>query len=183
MTNRNDGIFTQPGPNGIFGRGGTPGDASSPPIDSDDTPLRETLVVAYPSPGHMRVARAIRHAKTGHKEFQEEFRVPTPDEMELLKQQGLTVGPGSMVLAGLGEDTHATTNPSPDGQQPGVLGAIKRQPWIRIGLGVAVGVAGYWAYGRYVAPMFGGKKSSRRKSSRDNDDLDFDEDTEEVDRS
>ncbi len=156
-----DGIFTQPGPNGIFGRGGTPGDPTSPPIDSDGTPLRETLLVAYPSPGHMRVARAIRHAKTGHTEFQEEYRVPTPEEAQMLKEQGLTVGPGSMVtggaLAGLGEDP-------PPVEAPGVVAAIKRQPWVRIGLGVAVGVAGSWAYGKYVAPMFSKPKRRNPRS-------------------
>ncbi len=154
-----DGIFTQPGPDGIFGRGGDPADASSPPIDGDDTPLRETLVVDFPSPGHMRVARAIRHPKTGKfTEFQEEFREPTPSEVALLKQKGVVVGPGSMVVSqnGVGE----VGAPAPG------------QPWFKIGAALAIGAAGCYAVTKYVLPMFGGEKPD------DNDDAgEFDEDT------
>lgn len=173
-----DGIFTQPGPDGIFGRGGPAEDASSPPIDSDDTPLRDTLLVAYPSPGHMRVARAVRNVKTGKiTEFQEQYREPTPEEVQLLKQQGLKVGPGSMVLSGLGEDSALTLPPTtpPPEQERGVLAVVKRQPWIRIGMGVAVGVAGFWAYGKYIAPMFDKRKAAKAKAAEQDDDGDDDD--------
>ena len=172
-----DGIFTQPGPDGIFGRGGQPGDASSPPIDSDDTPLRDTLLVAYPSPGHMRVARAVRHTKTGKiVEFQEQYREPTPEEVQLLKEQGLKVGPGSMVLSGGGGGdalTAALVPPAPSTPPPaapeqerGVLAVVKRQPWIRIGMGVAIGAAGFWAYGKYIAPMFDKRSASKERAAK-----------------
>ncbi len=177
MTNRNDGIFTQPGPNGIFGRGGLPGDASSPPIDGDGTPLRETLVVAYPSPGHMRVARAFRHAKTGHTEFQEEYRVPTPEEQQMLKEQGLNVGAGSMILpsavAGLGEDAPVGPPPAETG---GIIGAVKKHPFITLGVVAVTAGAGYWAYGKYISPMFGSKKRANHKD--DDEDIEDEGDDE-----
>lgn len=162
---RQDGIFTQPGPDGIFGRGGDPGDASAPSIDSDGTPLHETLVVVYPSPGHMRVARATRHPQTHKVEFQEQYRLPTPEEVELLKQQGVTVGPGSMVtsqggaVSGLGADEGAPPAPLVPG-------------WVKIGAAVAVGAAGFWAVNKWVVPMVSG--------DRDDGDTDDDDDIEEM---
>jgi hypothetical protein len=164
-----DGIFTQHGPDGIFGRGGPPEDASSPPIDGDGTPLRETLVVVYPSPGHMRVARAIRHPKSGKVEFQEQYRVPTPEEAAFLKQQGITLGPGSMVtsqlppVSGLGDAAAAAAN-----------GGV---PWVKLGVAVALGAAGFWAVNKWVVPMFGGDDEPTLRTLRTNtfDDDDDDE--------
>ena len=156
-----DGIFTQPGPDGMFGRGGPPGDSSSPVIDSDDTPLRETLLVAYPSPGHMRVARAIRHPKSGRTEQQEQYRVPTPEEVEFLKQQGLpgtgagSVGPGSMVqTGGLGETAPAMppTDPAAGTAPAGEPSAL--WTWAKYGAVFAAGAAGFWAVNRWVVPYF-----------------------------
>ncbi len=139
-----DGIFTQPGPDGIFGRGGPPGDASSPSIDSDGTELRETLVVSYPSAGHMRVARATRNAKTGQiVEFQEQAREPTPEEVEILKRHGVVVGPGSMVRSSSGMPA---------------IGEVPEAPvvpgWVKIAGAVAVGAAGLWAVNKWVLPKF-----------------------------
>jgi 2-phospho-L-lactate transferase/gluconeogenesis factor (CofD/UPF0052 family) len=165
-----DGIFTQPGPNGIFGRGGEPGDASAPTVDGDGTMLRETLVVVYPSPGHMRVARAIRHPKTGKVEFQEEYRVPTPDEVELLKQQGVVAGPGSMitsqgpapVVGGLGD----AAAPPADGQ-----------PWLKLGIALVAGAAGFWAVNKWVVPMVSGGSDDGVDDADDSaDEDDFEED-------
>lgn len=156
-----DGIFTQPGPDGMFGRGGPPGDASSPPIDSDDTPLRETLLVAYPSPGHMRVARAIRHPKSGRTEQQEQYRVPTPEEVAFLKQQGVpgagSVGAGSLVPAGGGVVAgfgDATLPPA--GTDPGVGAPSALGTWVKYGAVFAAGAAGFWAVNKWVIPRFFG---------------------------
>lgn len=136
---KNEGIFTQPGPDGIFGRGGDPQDASSPSIDSDGQNLRETLVAVFPSPGHMRVARATKNIKTGRTEMHEQYRVPTQKEVELLAQQGITpqaLGPSSLGAA-------------PDAQ-PGVLGTIINQPWLKLAGAAVVGAVGFWAVKKYV---------------------------------
>lgn len=162
---KQDGIFTQPGPDGIFGRGGTPEDAASPPIDGDGTPLRETLVVAYPSPGHMRVARVLRHPQTGKiVEWQEKYREPTPEEEAFLKQRGLVVGAGSMIQSGA----------------PGAVGGLGEAsaapagiPWVKLGVAAAVGAAGFWAVNKFVVPMVVGEEAPpRRRRPRDDDDED-----------
>lgn len=134
-----EGIFTQPGPDGIFGRGGEPQDATSPSIDSDDQNLRETLVAVFPSPGHMRVARATRNMKTNRVEKHEEFRVPTQKEVELLAQQG--VKPQALTSAALGEAPLAPTTTS-------------STPWVKIGIAAAVGAGALWAVNKYVLPRF-----------------------------
>ncbi len=161
-----DGIFTQPGPDGIFGRGGEPGDAAAPPIDGDGTPLRETLVAVFPSPGHMRVARAIRYPKRPpgqDVEFQEEYRVPTPEEVALLARQGIVAGPGSMVVsqgpapvAGLGEVAPGST----DGQ-----------PWLKLVGALVVGAAGMWAVNKFVLPRFAGDDGGDSDEGEPEDDV------------
>lgn len=161
-----DGIFTEHGPDGIFGRGGDPNDPSAPPVDGDGTPLRETLVVVYPSPGHMRVARAVRHPRTGKVEFQEQYRVPTPEEVVLLKQQGVTVGPGSMVtsqtaVSGLGDAPAAAA------------AASEGLPWVKLGIAAAVGAAGFWAVNKWVVPMI--SEEPRANGADDEDDEPDDE--------
>lgn len=162
--NFNDGIFTQPGPDGLFGRGGMPQDASAPAIDGDDSQLRETLVVAYPSPGHMRVARAIRHPRNppGQQvEFQEQYRVPTPEEVALLKTQGVTVGPGSMVQSQTMMAPPSQLGPTypgigevavPPGDKP-------KFPFVKVGLGVVAGAVGFWAFCKWGMPMITGNRS------------------------
>jgi hypothetical protein len=149
----NEGIFTQPGPDGILGRGGEPEDATSPTIDGDGAALRETLVVAYPSPGHMRVARAIRHPQ-GNVEFQEQYRVPTASEVALLAQKGVKVGPGSMVtsqgIQGIGDA--GVPGEVAAQAQPGVLNTLKGQPWLKLAGAVAVGAVGCWVAGKWVVP-------------------------------
>lgn len=137
----NEGIFTQPGPDGIFGRGGEPQDATSPSIDSDGQNLRETLVAVFPSPGHMRVARATRNIKTGHVEKHEEFRVPTQKEVELLAQQGVK----------------PTAMPSQLGSTaaPAGGGGLLDQPWLKLLGAAAVGAGAYWAVTKFVLPRLG----------------------------
>jgi len=174
MTNTNSGIFTQHGPNGVFGRGGPPEDASAPPVDGDGTPLRETLVVAYPSPGHMRVARAIRHPHNppGQQvEFQEEFRVPTPEEVALLATQGVTVGPGSMVQSQTAMMPPTQLGPT----QPGIGGVGDAPgeepgfPWVKVALGVAAGAAGFWAVNKWVLPRFAGDEDDGDEGAVDDE--------------
>ncbi len=177
MAHQNDGIFTQSGPDGIFGGGGDPLDASSPPIDSDDTPLRETLVVDFPSPGHMRVARATRHPKSGRTEMYEEYREPTPEEVEILARQGVTVGPGSMVTS-MPQPMSPAVMPSVGGYvgatdgAPPPEGFFASQPWLKIGLGVAVGVAGFWAANKWVMPMIGGKREGEEVDEEIEEEVD-----------
>ena len=166
----NEGIFTQPGPDGILGRGGEPQDATSPPIDSDGTMLRETLVADFPSPGHMRVARAIRHPH-GKVEFQEQYREPTPSEVALLAQKGVKVGPGSMVtsssMQGIGDA--GVPDAAPAGG-PGVLNQIKAQPWLKLAGAVVVGAVGYYVTTKWVVP----EVKKRWGSEAEADDLDDD---------
>lgn len=150
----NEGIFTQPGPDGIFGRGGTPQDATSPSIDSDDQNLRETLVAVFPSPGHMRVARATRNIKTNKVEKHEEFRIPTQKEVELLAQQGIR--PTAMTPATLG-----AVGPAGGG------GGLLDQPWLKLGVAAAVGAGALWAVNKWVLP--------RLEGSDDGDDEDEDD--------
>ncbi len=155
-----DGIFTPPNDGGIF-RDGSTGNMDAPPIDGDDTPLRETLVVAYPAPGHMHVARAIRHPKSGNVEFQEQYRVPTDAEKVWLKQQGIdVVGPGSMIppqsTGGMGAiDTSNPNAPivtgSPASSGPPAP-ASTGTPWVKIGIALAAGAAGMWVVGKWVVP-------------------------------
>ena len=172
MTNNNDGIFTQHGPDGIFGRGGEPGDASAPTVDSDGTPLHETLIVAYPSPGHMRVARATRHPKSGRVEFQEEYRMPTPEEVALLAQKGVSAGAGSMMnppaavgMFGSGRGVGEVTPPAPEEDK-----SIFDQPWLKIAGGVAVGVAGFWVAQKWVMPWFAARSAAKAGGDDDYDD-------------
>lgn len=176
MSNINDGIFTQPGPDGIFNRGGPPLDASSPPIDSDGTPLRETLVVAYPSPGHMRVARAIRHPKSGRVEMYEEYREPTEDEIAILKRQGVTVGPGSMVQHMPSPMPPAVAPPvggyvgaagSGEAERPGFFAS---QPWMKLTIAAGVGAAAFWAVNKWVIPMFNRDDSGPEKEDEREDE-------------
>lgn len=178
-----DGIFTQPGPDGLFGRGGEPLDASAPPIDSDGTPLKETLVAVFPSPGHMRVARATRHPKTGKVEFQEQYRVPTPEEVTYLKSQGIgPVGAGSMVPApgtGISSGTGALGDPTapPDPSAPAAPPApAKGFPWgIAIGA-LVVGAAGLWAANKYVVPLVSGDDKDKDDGADDVGDDEGDDD-------
>lgn len=154
-----DGIFTQPGPDGIFGygQGGKPLDASSPTIDSDDVDLRETLVAVFPSPGHMRVARAVRNRKTGVVEKYEEYREPTERERAILAQQGVfppaappappspsfPPAPTGLVAPQLGSTDSGSGN-----------GAGKNQgwPWFKLAIAAGVGAAALWAAQKYVVP-------------------------------
>lgn len=194
-----DGIFTQPGPDGIFNGGNGPsGDASNPTIDSsgnafdfglnDAQSLRETLLVAYPSPGHMRVARAIVNAETNElKEYQEQFREPSPEEVEWLRRKGVTVGPGSIVKSqsggggggppqggggiapGVGDagnppnGTAATNLPAQPKSGMGLLG---------IGLAFAAGAAALWAGNKYVLPKLGEMFGGAVRENPDDDDGD-----------
>jgi hypothetical protein len=150
-----EGIFTQPGPDGIFGhgQGGTPLDATSPTIDSDDNNLRETLVAVFPSPGHMRVARAVRNVKSGVVEKYEEYREPTEREREILAQQGVVMPPAAAVPP-------PAYYPAPSSLVAPQLGATdgsdKRddgQPWLKLAGAALVGAAALWAAQKWVMPM------------------------------
>ena len=152
-----DGIFTQPGPDGIFGygQGGEPLDAASPTIDSDGEDLRETLVAVFPSPGHMRVARAVRNRKTGNVEKYEEFREPTERERAILAQQGVFPPPAPTY------PTHIPP-PAPVPLVAPQLGSTDQKPpaeipWLKLALAAGVGAAALWAAQRYVMPMIGSK--------------------------
>lgn len=151
-----DGIFTQPGPDGIFGygQGGKPLDASSPTIDSDDRDLRETLVAVFPSPGHMRVARAVQNRKTGVVEKYEEYREPTERERAILAQQGVYPPPAAPV------PPPASYPPAPSPLVAPQLGATdgseKREegwPWFKLAVAAGVGAAALWAAQKYVMPL------------------------------
>lgn len=154
-----DGIFTQPGPDGIFGYGqdGTPLDASSPTIDSDGEDLRETLVAVFPSPGHMRVARAVRNRKTGNVEKYEEFREPTERERAVLAQQG--VFPPPAPAAPVAHAPPPAPMPLVAPQLSGAAGGSAsgappaETPWLKLALAAGVGAAALWAAQRYVMPM------------------------------
>lgn len=158
--NTNDGIFTQPGPDGIFGRGGEPLDASNPVIDANDQNLRETLVAVWQAPGHMRVARATRNIKTGGVEQHEDYREPTERERAILVSQGVTAPvqvatqlgaiPSPAQLSG---DTPAPAGAAADAKKPG-------QPWMKLGVAVAVGAAGFWAFGKWVVPYLEARKAA-----------------------
>jgi hypothetical protein len=158
-----DGIFTQPGPDGIFGygQGGKPLDASSPTIDSDDEDLRETLVAVFPSPGHMRVARALRNRKTGNVEKHEEFREPTERERAFLAQQGVFPPPAAPVPC------PASYGPAPSPLVAPQLGATDGNgggkdegwPWFKLAIAAGVGAAALWATQKYVMPMVASKES------------------------
>ncbi len=180
-----DGIFTQPSGGGVFRDDGLSpqNDPAAPPIDSDGTPLRETLVVVYPSPGHMRVARAIRHPQSGRVEYQEELRVPTQEEVNLLAQQGVTVGPGSMVTNDTGARMPGINGgPSqmprigevaPSGQAVAASGT----PWVKLLLALGAGAAGLWAVNKWVVPkvgdfLDGGGDEPRTNGDDDDDDGD-----------
>lgn len=172
-----DGIFTQPGPDGIFGygQGGKPLDASSPTIDSDDRDLRETLVAVFPSPGHMRVARATRNVKTGVVEKYEEYREPTERERAILAQQGVYPPP-------------AAPSPGPVSYPPAPTGLVAPQlgstegtgngktnewPWFKLALAAGLGVAACLATQKYVMPLVSGARGNPRD---DDDDKGADED-------
>lgn len=173
-----EGMFTQPGSDGIFGGDGVPEDASSPSVDSDGEPLRETLIVSYPSPGHMRVARATLDRRTGQVERHEQDREPAPDEVALLRQRGVAVGPGSIVRqpANLGEVslpgprlpalpgdvTRPGLPPLPAG---GVVPVPEKKPrtWLKVGVALVVGAAGFWAVNKWVVPMVKGEGETKRK--------------------
>lgn len=195
-----DGIFTQPGPDGIFNGGNGPsGDASNPTIDSsgnafdfglnDAQSLRETLLVAYPSPGHMRVARAIVNAETNElKEYQEQFREPSPDEVEWLRRKGVTVGQGSIVKSqgggppsngggiapGVGDagnppnGTAATNLPAQPPQKSG-MGLLG------VGLVFVAGAAALWAGNKYVLPKIGEFFNGVRENPDDGDDDEYED--------
>jgi hypothetical protein len=161
----NEGIFTQPGPDGIFGRGGDPQDATAPSIDSDGQNLRETLVAVFPAPGHMRVARATKNIKTGRTEMHEQYRVPTQKEVDLLAQQGVTpqaLGPAS--VGGMGEAAPAA---------PGILGTIVSQPWLKLAGAAVVGAVGFWVVNKYGIP--GVSKDEDADDGDDGDDEGGDE--------
>lgn len=174
----NDGIFTQPGDEGLFGRGYPAQDPSAPAIDSDGTNLRETLMIAYPSPGHMRVARAIRHPKSGAVEFQEEYREPTPREREWLRQRGIPeIGPGSMVPNGtMSQAIGDTAIATPTGQPP-----EQGTPWLKLGLAFAAGALAIWGAPKAIEKakeMMGSSGKKRRRVEEDDmeDDMEDGED-------
>ena len=168
-----DGIFTQPGPDGIFGygQGGKPLDASSPTIDSDGEDLRETLVAVFPSPGHMRVARAVRNRKTGNVEKYEEFREPTERERTILAQQGVFPPPAAPVPG------PASYGPAPSALVAPQLGATdggngkggEGWPWFKLAIAAGVGAAALWAAQKYVMPMVGGKQNPADGDGDDGD--------------
>jgi len=150
-----DGIFTQPGPDGIFGygQGGPPQDPSSPTIDSDDNDLRETLVAVFPSPGHMRVARAVRNVKSGVVEKYEEYREPTAREREILAQQGVTAPPApSMPAPAYYPAPTALVAPQLGGTATDA-GKDDGQPWLKLAGAALVGAAALWATQKWVMPM------------------------------
>lgn len=178
-----EGIFTQHGPDGIFNSGGgTPNDASAPIIDSDGTPLRETLVVTYPSPGHMRVARARRNPTSGKVEMQEEERVPTPAEVEFLKNKGVVAGPGSMVTTQVSMPSlGASVDPATGMPAPGTLGPVggAKSTIKTIAKVVAIGavaIGGFYAVNRWVVPMVTGDSDQPRRRRARADDGDEDDD-------
>lgn len=154
-----DGIFTQPGPDGIFGRhqGGEPLDASSPTIDSDGADLRDTLIAVFPSPGHMRVARATRNVRTGKVEKHEEYREPTPQERAILEQQGVKPPPAPAAPGPVSFPPAPTPLVAPQlGTQTGSAGGQPppaETPWLKLALAAAVGAAGLWAAQKWVMPM------------------------------
>lgn len=171
-----DGIFTQPGPDGIFGygQGGKPLDASSPTIDSDGEDLRETLVAVFPSPGHMRVARAVRNRKTGNVEKYEEFREPTERERAILAQQGVYPPPAAPIAA------PAAYPPAPSPLVAPQLGAAagpngsngggnEGWPWFKLAIAAGVGAAALWAAQKYVMPMVGAGEGARDNPPDDDD--------------
>lgn len=177
-----DGIFTHPGPDGIFGhgQGGTPADPSSPTIDSDGEDLRETLVAVFPSPGHMRVARAVRNRKTGNVEKYEEFREPTERERAILAQQGVVPPPAAPVAA------PAVYAPAPSPlvapqlgatAGPGGGGSGEGWPWFKLAIAAGMGAAALWAAQKYVMPAVEGA----RMNPRDGDDGDDGDDAEAAD--
>jgi hypothetical protein len=150
-----DGIFTQPGPDGIFGRhqGGEPLDATSATIDSDGQNLRDTLVAVFPSPGHMRVARATRNVKTGHVEKHEEYREPTPQERAILAQQGVFPPPGPPAPMPVAFPPAPTALVAPQLGNAGDKPADAETPWFKLAIAAAVGAAGLWATQTWVMPM------------------------------
>lgn len=94
---------------------------ASPTIDSAGNPLVQSLEVDFQAPGHMRVARVLRDPRrpAGQQvvEYQEQWRAPSEEELQLLKEQGVVkVGPGGVILSGLGEP-----GPTGGGMAPGVL--------------------------------------------------------------
>ncbi len=111
----NDGVFRQ---DQVYQES-----PASPSIASDGSPLVDSLEVAFQSPGHMRVARVKRNpmkhpGQPGHIEYQEQFRPPSDEEIQILKEQGvIKVGPGNVLLSGLGEPGPT----SGGGIAPGVL--------------------------------------------------------------
>lgn len=115
----NDGVFRQ---NEVYQE-----NPASPTIDSAGNPLVQSLEVAFQAPGHMRVARVLRDPKRppGQQivEYQEQFRAPSPEEVELLKEQGVVkVGPGGVILSGLGDPGPVAQGvASGGGMAPGVL--------------------------------------------------------------
>lgn len=135
----------------------------NPTIASDGSPLVQSLEVAFQAPGHMRVARVIRDTRKppGQQviEYQEQFRPPSPEEVELLKQQGVVkIGPGGVILSGLGEPgptggggiapgvlapaPGVPGQPSVVGQPPSTLGKVVKYGAILGGVGLA-GWLGY----------------------------------------
>lgn len=183
-----EGIFSQHGPEGIFNAGqGPPADASNPIIDSDGTPLREVLEVAFPSPGHMRVARALRHPTSGKTEYQEQFREPSPEEVEWLRRSGVTVGQGSMVQSrqvpsvgdtgpGIAPNVAA---PAPNGVAPNAQApAANGQPqksgfgWLGVLAAFAAGGAALYVGGKYVMPKIEEWMGSQPADDDDVDDED-----------
>ena len=169
-----DGIFTQPGPDGIFGygQGGKPLDASSPTIDSDDRDLRETLVAVFPSPGHMRVARATRNIKTGVVEKYEEYREPTERERAILAQQGVYPPPAAPVPGPVSYPPAPTSLVAPQlGSTDGGNGK-EGWPWFKLAVAAGLGVAACLAAQKYVMPMMAGGGGERMNPRDDEDDGD-----------
>ncbi len=155
----NDGIFTP--------RWGPEGETDAPPVDGDGTELRETLAVVYPSPGHMRVARQIRHPKSGNVEFQEEYREPTPEERNFLKAQGVPeIGPGSMIPPGAPSGMPSVGDVAPAAAAAPAAGF----PWGKVGLALAVGVAGTVAAMKWVVPKLTGASDEGEDGDGDEGD-------------
>lgn len=176
----NDGVFRQ---EQVYQE-----NPASPTIDSGNVPLVQSLEVAFQAPGHMRVARVLRDPKrpAGQQivEYQEQFRPPSDEEVQILKEQGVVKeGPGGVILSGLSEPgPTAAAGGGGGGIAPGVLApapgvpgnAVQRFPGaptstigkvvkygaILGGIG-AVAFVGYKFAWPWISGLVGGEKDDR----------------------